>query len=123
MFKTSQEFTFSIGQGNSQCNFTGKLVFESDSINMIGTLHTEEELSTFGALLNESLSIPDYWTLEILAELLFNYARPVFSNLKTVVVLVTEQPQRVSEYRNDTWVDFTTDGELVSDILELEAVG
>lgn len=123
MFKTSQEFTFSVGQEESQYKFTGKLVFESSTLNMIGTLHTEEELSTFGALLNESLSIPDYWTLEILAELLFNYARPVFPNLKAVVVRMTEQPQRVSEYRNDAWVDFNTDGELVSDILELEAVG
>lgn len=115
MFKTSQEFTFVINQDEHVYNFTGQLVFTGKEVNSIGTLHTEEELSSFGALLNGSLSIPEYWTLELLAQHLYSYARPVFPNLESVNLYITEQPQRIAEYKRD---HTEVDGE----VLELEAV-
>lgn len=118
MFKTVQEFTFSINHSNTPYNFTGRLVFEESQLNNIGTLHTEEELSAFGTLLNQAIPIPEYWTLELLAELLFRHARPVFRNLKAVSLNLTESPQRVSEYKNDAPIDY-----IEGDILELEAIG
>lgn len=116
MFKTSQEFTFSISQNDYVYEFTGQLVFKSKDLNSIGTLHTEEELSSFGDLLNGSLSIPEYWTLELLSEHLFNNARPVFQNLSSVNLYLTEQPQRVSEYTKEAYEV------MGNDILELEGV-
>ncbi len=116
MYKVAQEFTFTVIQNEYTYNFTGQLVFSSRSLNEIGTLHTEDELSNFGVLLNTSLAIPEYWTLELLAEHLFVYARPVFTNLQNVNLWLTDQPQRVAEY---TGSELDIDG----DILELEAVG
>lgn len=118
MYKTSQEFTFTINQDDTDFNFTGQLVFEGKEINDIGTLHTEEELSSFGTILNESLRVPEYWTLETLAKYLYDYARPVFKNLHAVTLYLTAHPQRVTEYRNDTVVEDYYNG----DILELENI-
>ena len=118
MFKVSQEFTFVINQNEYLYNFTGQLVFSAKEVNSIGTLHTEEELESFGTLLNGSLAIPEYWTLELLAQHLFIHARPVFPNLEAVNLWLTDQPQRVAEF-SGTGHDFAVDG----DILELEAVG
>lgn len=115
MFKTSQNFTFTISQNDHKYDFTGQLVFKSKVINSIGTLHTEEELSSFGILLNESLPIPEYWTLELLAQHIFNYARSVFSNLFSVNLYLTQSPQRIAEYIKDY-------SEIDGDVLELEAV-
>jgi hypothetical protein len=118
MYKVAQEFTFTVIQNEYTYNFTGQLVFSSRSLNEIGTLHTEDELSNFGVLLNTSLAIPEYWTLELLAQHLFIHARPVFQNLDAVNLWLTDQPQRVAEF-NGVGYDFAVDG----DILELEAVG
>lgn len=98
MFKTSHEFKFSVQKDDTTQEFTGQLVFTGSSVNSIGTLHTEEELLTFGALLNESLPVPEYWSLETLAEAIFTYARPVFTNLNSVTLFLSDEPQRVTEY-------------------------
>ena len=117
MFKTTQEFTFSVGQQDTVYDFTGLLVFESKEMNSIGTLHTEDELLSFGALLKDNLSVPEYWTLELLAQHLFIHTRPVFKNLVAVALNLTGQPQRVSEYREELTVNTE-----INDILELEAI-
>ncbi|CAN5203097.1 hypothetical protein BH09PAT1_BH09PAT1_1390 [soil metagenome] len=119
MFRTEQEFTFSIKSADKEStDFIGRLIFESELLNSIGTTHTEEELASFGVLLNESLSVPEYWTLETLAEHLFSHAKPIFNSLVAVSLYIAANHQRVSEYRNTSYSKPDTE----ADILELEAI-
>lgn len=114
MFKTSQEFKFSIKHEERTYDFAGQLVFVAKELNSIGTVHTEEELASFGVMLNESIAVPEYWTLELLAENLFNHARTAFSNLHAVTLYIEQNPQRVTEYSKDV--------QQIGDIMELEEI-
>src|SRR5574343_1413128 len=117
MFKVSQDFTFTVSQNDLLYDFTGQLVFANELLNSTGTLHTEDELTSFGALLNDSLEIPDIWTLELLAQHLFIHARPVFNNLTSINLWMTNQPQRVAEYSSSE--EYTN---IDGSILELEEI-
>jgi hypothetical protein len=116
MYKASQEFTFSILQNENTFHFTGQLVFASRELNAVGMLHTQEELDSFGTLLNTSIGVPEYWTLETLAEHFYTNARPVFQNLYSVNLFLTESPSKVVEYYKD-------EGEVDGQLLSMEAIG
>lgn len=115
MYKASQEFTFSIKQNEGTYNFTGQLVFASKELNSEGMLHTQEEINSFGTLLNTSLTVPEHWTLETLAEHFYTSARPVLKNLYSVNLFITEIPSKV--------VEFCRDEEVYGQVLSMEAIG
>lgn len=115
MYKTVQEFSFTIKQNEKEYNFIGQLIFKSSNLNVVGTLHTDYEIEVFNGLLNASPPVPDYWTLELVAKHIFDSSKHIFSNLYGVAIFNVEAPQRVSEYTNEL--------DNLNDILELNEIG
>ena len=88
-------------QDETVTKFLGQLIFQGKELNEVGSLHTEEDMSHFGVLLNQSLGLPVYWTLEILAKSLFDNVKPLFANLKAINLTVVGSEHRIAEYSID----------------------
>jgi len=118
MYRVSHEFTFEIRQESGTIKFLAQLIFEGKQLNSIGSLYTDEELAQFGAALNQSINVPEYWTLETLSEHMFRASKPIFQNLKSVNLTVENSQHKVAEYTmDDDYID-------VSNLVELpEVVG
>jgi hypothetical protein len=78
MYKVSHEFSFELSYNESLIKFIGKLIFENKDLNSDGSLHTEKDMENFGVVLNRSIALPEYWTLEMLTKTLYDNIKPIF---------------------------------------------
>lgn len=118
MFRLAEEFTFSISTNGNNVDFVGQLIFRSKQYNEFGTLYRPENIEEFTKLLNASVPIPDVWTLEIVAECIFNAVKKVLPNLYAINLYIKGMEQRVAEYSLETGSMDVLD----NDILELDGI-
>ena len=105
MYRLSHEFTFTIKQDEQTYNFVGHLRLESRSLPEIGTLISTKEVEKFNTFLNSGLSIPQYWTLEIMAEYLYSQSSTILPNLSAVSIFIESNPAAIGEYSADSVQD------------------
>jgi len=98
MFRTSHEFTFEMNHNSQLIKFIGQLIFQGEELNEVGSLHTEDDMASFGVALNQVIALPEYWTLEMLAKSLFDSVKPIFSSLNSLNLTMEHAQYRVAEY-------------------------
>lgn len=100
MYKVEHEFSFDMQHNDNAVKFIGKLLFENKRLNELGSLHTDEDMDSFGVALNRAISIPEYWTLEIMAKTLYDNIKPIFVNLAGIKLSIEQAPYRTAEYNS-----------------------
>lgn len=120
MFTVKQDFTFSIVQQNTEHGFTGQLIMKARDLNSFGTVHNEEEFQRFTESLNSISNIPEFWTLETIAQLIYFQAKPLIPALHSLGLYLTNVPQRTVEYVGAE--SYQEAGVIEGEILEAEMV-
>ncbi len=118
MYTVAHEFTFEINQDGRLLKFVGQLIFKNSKLNDIGSLNNDDDMDKFGVILNQQLHLPNYWTLEILAQTLFEKIRPIYSTLFALNIYLSSSPSRVAEYSLESNLNYNG----FEDILELENI-
>lgn len=107
MYKVVHEFSFEMKNNGAFIKFIGQLILKNKQLNEIGSLYTDDDMEKFRVILNQAMPIPEYWSLEILANLFYHRAKSVFINLTAVNLSTADALYRVVQYSADD--DITID--------------
>jgi hypothetical protein len=107
MFRVAHDFSFQMNHNGELVEFLGQLIFQGEELNEVGSLHTEEDMTGFGVALNQTIQLPEYWTLEMLTKNLFDNVKPIFNNLTAINLTMKNAQYRVAEYsiRQPSYID------------------